>query len=360
MTPIERYYQQVANAGYTSDPHQEQAMLSLQRLYEDLLAEQQVSGWQRVAAHFGLSKQTAARGVYLWGSVGVGKTWLMDMFYQALPLQKKLRMHFHQFMQFVHHELQRLQGHPNPLRDVAKDFAVRAELICLDEFLVNDIADAMLLANLLKALFAENITLVTTANVEPDLLYRNGIQRARFVPAITLLKEHLDVVYLPTEIDYRLQTHEQIGSYFCPLNEDSAARIQTAFIRLAEGNSVQAKDVVIEGRAIRVLGLADKVAWFDFRDLCHVPRSQLDYLEIAQRFSTVLLSNIPKIAMQEDDTVRYLINLVDVFYDAKTKLIISAEVPVPEIYTEGRLQFEFRRTRSRLLEMQSREYLAKQ
>jgi cell division protein ZapE len=241
---------------------------------------------------------------------------------------------------------------------VAKDFAKQAEIICFDEFLVNDIADAMLLANLLKALFAEGITLVTTANVEPDLLYRNGIQRARFMSAITLLKEHLDVIHLPTEIDYRLQTHEQIGSYFYPLTVENAEHMHYAFNRLAQ-NICAEKTVSIESRTINVLGLADNVVWFDFQDLCSVPRSQLDYLAIAEQFPTVLLSNIPRIDSKQEDTVRYLINLIDVLYDANTKLIASAAAPVPEIYTEGRPFFEFKRTRSRLLEMQSREYLTK-
>jgi cell division protein ZapE len=356
MTPIEIYQQQLNQNGFTADAHQREAIQHLQRLYADLLAEQNINGWQKFTTAVGLKKAQPVRGVYLWGSVGVGKTWLMDIFYQALPIEKKLRMHFHRFMQFVHQELQLLQGHPDPLKDVAKDFAKQADVICFDEFLVNDIADAMLLANLLKALFAENITLVTTANVEPDLLYRNGIQRGRFMPAITLLKEHLEVIHLPTEIDYRLQTHEQIGSYFYPLTAESAEHMQYAFKRLAQGVRSE-KTVTIEKRTINVLGLAENIVWFDFHDLCNVPRSQLDYLAIAEQFSTVLLSNVPKIDAKQEDTVRYLINLIDVLYDAKTKLIVSAAVPVPDIYAEGRSFFEFKRTRSRLLEMQSREYL---
>jgi cell division protein ZapE len=357
MTPLEKYYQQLAQEGFTPDPHQEQAMLHLQRVYDDLLAAQKSTGWQRFATQLGLSKSPMVRGVYLWGSVGVGKTWLMDTFYQSLPITKKLRLHFHQFMQVVHRELQQLQGHPDPLKDVAKDFAAQANVICFDEFLVNDIADAMLLANLLKALFNERITLITTANVEPDVLYRNGLQRGRFLPAISLLKNHLDIVHLPTEIDYRLRTHEHIGAYFYPLNDENTHRMQRIFNKLTHGTLTSDSVVSIEGRSIHVLGLADKVAWFDFQDLCNVPRSQLDYLAIAQRFPMVLLSNVSQINPQQEDTARYLINLVDVFYDAHVKLIISAAAPVAELYTEGRLRFEFRRTRSRLLEMQSREYL---
>lgn len=359
MTPLESYSHQLAQEGFIPDPNQERAMQELQRLYDDLLNKQKVSGWQRFLKTIDCDKPRIVRGVYLWGSVGVGKTWLMDTFYEALPLQKKMRMHFHRFMQFVHQELKKLQGHPSPLNDVAKDFAEQAEVICFDEFLVNDIADAMLLANLLEALFAENITLVTTANVEPDLLYRNGIQRGRFLPAITLLKKHLDVLHLPTQIDYRLQTHEQIGSYFYPLTSESTIQMQRAFDRLAQGLSAE-KKVLIEERSINVLGLAENVVWFDFHDLCSVPRSQLDYLAIAEQFPTVMLSNVPKISAGQDDTARYLINLVDVFYDAKTKMIVSAEVPVSDLYTEGRQVFEFRRTKSRLLEMQSREYLNRQ
>lgn len=355
MTPIESYHHQIAQEGFVPDPNQEQAIQQLQRLYDDLLNKQKISGWQKFLAKIDCDKPHVVRGVYLWGSVGVGKTWLMDTFYQALPLQKKMRMHFHRFMQFVHQELTTFQGRPDPLKEVAKDFAKQAEVICFDEFLVNDIADAMLLANLLKALFAEHITLVTTANVEPDLLYRNGIQRARFVPAITLLKEHLNVVHLPTQIDYRLQTHEQIGRYFYPLTPENAQQMQYVFNRLAQEIRAE-KTVVIEGRSINVLGLAKNIVWFDFNELCHVPRSQLDYLAIAEQFPMVLLSNVPKITAKQDDTARYLINLIDVFYDAKTKIIISAEVPTSDIYTEGKQFFEFRRTKSRLLEMQSQEY----
>lgn len=356
MTPIARYYQLLESNGFSPDPNQEQAMLHLQRLYEDLIAHDALTKPQQLLARLGLRSPDRIQGVYLWGSVGVGKTWLMDIFYQALPTSKKMRLHFHQFMQLVHHELQQLQGHRDPLKMVAKDLAAQAEVICLDEFLVNDIGDAMLLANLLKALFAERITLLITANVEPDVLYRNGLQRSRFVPAITLIKNNLETVHLPSTVDYRLCTHLQIGHYFYPLDEANQQRMQQTFKYLAGDKIISNNTVLIEGRTIPTISLANDVVWFDFAVLCNVPRSQLDYLEMAKQFRTVLLSNVPHIAADQDNTARYLINLVDVFYDAHVKLILSAAVPLEDIYPEGRLIFEFRRTRSRLLEMQSSEY----
>ncbi len=359
MTPLELYYQKLANEDFEKNSQQEQAMRSLQRVYDELLAKSnnQSAHWVQRLNKLMAVKRHPVQGVYLWGSVGVGKTWVMDTFYQALPAERKLRMHFHQFMQFVQIELTKLQGHKDPLKIVAQHFSERADIICFDEFLVNDIADAMILANLLAALFAEGITLVTTANVEPDVLYRNGLQRSRFLPAITLIKQYLEVVHLPSTLDYRTQTHELKGTYFYPLTEDTQQRLQESYLHLSAGKVRTSQDLLINGRIIHTLNLADGIAWFDFQDLCSVPRSQVDYLEIAQQFHTVFLSNVPHIAADQENTVRYLINLIDIFYDRQIRLFISAAVFVTEIYTEGRSIFEFRRTRSRLLEMQSEEYL---
>jgi len=346
MTPLQNYQQQVKEKGFQNDPAQEKAMHFLQHIYDDLL----------VTSYRGKYK-AGVRGLYLWGSVGAGKTWLMDLFYQSLTDVKKLRLHFHHFMQLVHKELKQWQGHANPLKKVAQHFAQQARVICLDEFLVMDIADAMILANLLEALFAENITLITTANVEPDALYRNGLQRARFLPAIALLKKHLEVVHLCSQQDYRQRGQQTSGAYFCPLNEYTQQQMRELFIKYSGGAAIQAGSLLVEGRLISTVALAGKVIWFDFQDLCQVPRSQLDYLEISHRFDMVFLSNVPQIHLEQHNSARYLINLVDVFYDAGTKLIISAAVPLMELYPHGLLVFEFQRTCSRLLEMQSKEYL---
>jgi cell division protein ZapE len=357
MTPLE-IYQKNLTQGFRNDPNQAQAILHLQRLYEELTDKSHnvsnpLKKWtQKIFSQ----EKKAIHGVYLWGSVGVGKTWLMDIFFESLPIQRKLRMHFHRFMQFVHQELTQLQGQENPLKIVAKHFSAQADVICFDEFLVNDIVDAMLLANLLAALFDENITLVTTANVEPDLLYRNGLQRSRFLPAITLIKNNLETIHLPTQIDYRVQTHEKIGTYFFPINDENKKLFQAGFEKLTQGKKVAQENLLIEGRLIKTEKLFDGMVWFDFQQLCSVPRSQLDYLEIAERFHTVFLSGVHKIASDESNTVRYLINLIDIFYDKHVKLIVLSAVPIGEIYVEGKLIFEFRRTRSRLQEMQSEEY----
>jgi cell division protein ZapE len=361
MTPLELYNQYLATQQYKPDGQQKQAILLLQRVYDELSNSAKPLTWQqRIVNKIKKMPATPIKGVYLWGGVGIGKTWLMDMFYQSLTIPNKMRMHFHRFMQQVHLALKELQGHADPLTLVAQRFAKQAKVICFDEFLVNDIVDAMILANLLKALFAEGITLVTTANTPPDDLYRNGIQREYFMPAIHLLKQNLEIIHLTTEYDYRLRALEQAGTYYYPLGAEADVFMRNSFKQLTrlEHTDAVSTPLMIEEREIPVIAHSNQVAWFDFNVLCNVPRSQLDYLEIGRCFATVLLSNVPKIQSHQDNLIRYLINLVDVFYDARVKLIISAAVPVPELYESGRLAFEFKRTQSRLLEMQSKEYLS--
>jgi cell division protein ZapE len=284
----------------------------------------------------------------------------MDIFYAALPTNQKMRWHFHRFMQHVHNELKVLQGQANPLKKVAERLARRALIICLDEFLVNDITDAMLLANLLTALFNENITLITTANVPPEQLYRNGLQRAQFLPAIALLERHLTVLHLTTALDYRLRQQKRADTYFYPLNEQADIFMQNTFKYFAQADYKTNEMISISGRTIETLAVAKNTVWFSFQTICHTPRSQRDYLFIAQRFAVVLVSNVPYIDAEEKDKARYFINLVDVFYDAGVILIISAANPVDAICSEkNELAFEFKRTRSRLIEMQGEEYLNK-
>lgn len=352
MTPIDYYQQQLASGEFQANPFQQQAITYLQRVYDELTnINNPKKKWL-----FKKTRKNLIKGVYLWGGVGIGKTWLMDIFFHCLP-QPKLRLHFHRFMQLVHQQLQTLQGKADPLKKIAKQFAQQTPIICLDEFLVHDITDAMILANLLEALFAENIILITTANVEPNNLYHNGLQRGRFLPAIELLKKNLETVHLTSQTDYRLRTLEQAGTYFFPLNEYTTQCMQTAFKKFTLDSAIHPQALEINGREIMTLGYSGDIVWFDFNTICNVPRSQLDYLEITKCFSTILISNVPQIKTEQDNIARYLINLVDVCYDTQVKLIISAEVAIDELYPAGRLSFEFKRTRSRLLEMQSLNYL---
>lgn len=356
QTPLQLYYQLINDGKFQANILQEQVMMDLQRVYDEL-----ISTWQETKKPWSwLNKKIrSVKGLYLWGGVGIGKTWLMDIFYENLPIPK-LRLHFHRFMQQIHVQLKQLQGEINPLQKLAKQLAKQTRLICLDEFLVNDITDAMLLANLLTALFAQGITLITTANVAPDDLYRNGLQRGRFIPAIELIKKYLNIFHLTSDVDYRLRALEQAGTYFYPLNDYSAQCMQNNFLQFTHDATINYGSIEINGREIKTLGYTSDVIWFDFNDICQVPRSQLDYLEISRCFSTVLISNIYQISAHQDNIARYLINLVDVFYDAHVKLILSAAKPVGELYPKGRLSFEFARTHSRLLEMQSYDYLQKE
>jgi cell division protein ZapE len=346
MTPTAIYHQHIQQQ-FQSNPLQAEVVAQFQQIYDELTAPKK------------LFKKSYIQGLYLWGGVGIGKTWLMDIFYQSLPIAK-LRMHFHGFMQHIHQELKTLQGQADPLKKVAKRLAKQTRIICLDEFLVFDITDAMLLANLLDALFKENITLVTTSNVAPTGLYHNGLQRNNFLPAIALLQKHLAVFHLQSMTDYRLRDLTATGTYFFPLNKDADLFMQQHFQRLTYGNLLEKNGIEIFNRKIKTLGVASDVIWFDFHELCHVPRSQMDYLEIAKSYSTILVSNVPKIEAHQDNIARYLINLIDVFYDSGVKLILSAAVAIDDLYPTGRLSFEFERTHSRLLEMQSRAYLHKQ
>lgn len=364
MTPLHSYREYLASTNFHPDPEQEKALYALQETYDEFLKLEHRRGkiWHRGVSKLKLKAPHVVKGVYLWGPVGVGKTWLMDIFFAALPAHKRLRMHFHQFMQHVHQELQSLQGHLNPLKSVAERLAKKTRLICLDEFLVHDIGDAMLLANLLAALFAEGITLVTTANVQPSDLYRKGLQRARFLPAIALILQHLKVIHLDVKQDYRLRPQKPAGTYFYPLDATAEEKLNEHYKYAIASTPTDfhahaSKILVINERTIPVIQHQGKVIWFDFRHLCSVPRSQLDYLEIAKQFTTILISNVPKISSQETHLASYFIKLIDVLYDAHVKIVLSAAAPVTELYTQGELAFEFKRTVSRLLEMQGEDYI---
>jgi cell division protein ZapE len=300
-------------------------------------------------------------GIYLWGGVGRGKTLMVDLFYECLPFDARLRIHFHRFMLRVHRSLKRLAGSPDPLRRVADELAAEARVLCFDEFFVSDIGDAMILGELLDGLFERGVTLVATSNIDPERLYENGLQRRRFLPAIGLLKRHCQVIHVDGAVDYRLRVLERAEIYHSPLDAAAGDSLAQAFSDLVPdaGNVQRDVPLEIEGRSIPCRSCGDDVAWFDFADLCEGPRSQNDYIELARIYHAVLVSNVPVLRSGNEDAARRFISLVDEFYDRNVKLIVSAEAPVDQLYQGERLKFEFERARSRLLEMQSHDYLAR-
>lgn len=283
---------------------------------------------------------------------------LMDLFYECLPTNQRLRMHFHRFMRRVHDGLRTWSGTPNPLLRIADEIRSEADVLCFDEFFVSDIGDAMILAELFDALFARGLTLVATSNVEPKNLYDNGLQRRRFLPAIDLLYEHTHVMHVRPGPDFRLRALEQAEIYHWPLDAAAQVSLTKSFTALAPQAPQLGETLTIEGRSIPTVMVADDVVWFEFSQLCEGPRSQNDYIELAMVYHAVILSNVPIMTGKQENAARRFISLVDEFYDHGVKLIISAAVPIAELYQGEQLQFEFARTQSRLIEMQSREYLA--
>lgn len=339
--------------GFALDSSQQAAADRLQSLFEQWV---EYKAQRSNALKKLIARPPAPRGVYLWGGVGRGKSFLMDAFFAAVPLIRKTRVHFHEFMRQVHRDLDELKGTENPLDEVAERIAKRYRLICFDEFHVSDIADAMILYRLLVKLFELNVGFVMTSNVPPDGLYPDGLHRDRLLPAIELLKDRLDVVQVDGGIDYRRRVMQSISAYLVPWGAAADAALSAAFERIAE---TEDDDVMlnIEGRQIRARRRAGGVVWFDFAVLCGGPRSQIDYLEIAAQFHTILLSNIPQMGAGRASEARRFTWLVDVLYDRRVKLIASAEVPPEQLYVAGALLSEFARAVSRLHEMQSREYL---
>ena len=348
------YQATLAERGYTADEAQLRAVAALERCEREWA---DYKARRRNAITKLLVRPPIPRGVYMHGGVGRGKSFLMDCFFQAVPLQRKTRLHFHEFMREVHRELQELKGTVNPLDELGRRIARRFRLICFDEFHVADVTDAMILHRLLVALFANRVSIVTTSNFHPDALYPNGLHRDRILPAIELLKQHLEVVNVDAGIDYRQRTLQQVEMYHCPLGDAAEAALERAFGQLAEARDEDPR-LNIEHRELRALRRAGGVVWFDFKQLCGGPRSQNDYLEIASRFHTVLLSGVPQMSPRLASEARRFTWLVDVLYDRRVKLILSAAVPPEQLYTEGPLAHEFPRTVSRLHEMQSAEFLA--
>jgi cell division protein ZapE len=365
VTPIQRYQADLLKPGFARDAAQQMAIEHLQRLYDALVvAERDGQGKTVLAGFFEKLKRAKTtepiRGLYFWGGVGRGKTYLMDTFYESLPFARKMRSHFHRFMQRVHRDLKQLAGEKNPLQLIADRLAQEARVICFDEFFVSDIADAMILGGLFEALCDRGVTFVATSNIEPDGLYKDGLQRSRFLPAIALLKKHTLVLNVDGGTDYRLRALEKAELYHSPLGPAAEVLLRQNFDALAPEAGRSEQDLEIEGRTIRARCVADDVAWFDFAELCDGPRSQNDYIELAREYHAVLLGEVPQLTEQKEDQARRFINLIDEFYDRNVKLVLTAAVPLPDLYTGVRLRFEFERTKSRLLEMQSHEYLARE
>ncbi len=356
-TLVEHAYREaiVARAGVVDDL-QLAAVACLDDLRNRLLAPRHPSVRFRL---FRVNPKPRVRGLYIWGGVGRGKTFLMDLFFESLPFRDKARMHFHHFMRQVHADLARHKGQSDPLTLIAAEWSQRCRLLCFDEFFVSDIGDAMLLGELLKHLFAARLTLVATSNVAPDLLYANGLQRGRFLPAIAHLQTHNQVLELGGSTDYRLRHLQSADTYCWPLGEDAEAAMQASFAKLSPKGCVQpAATLEVNGRPLQARMVAGDLVWFEFAELCAGPRSQADYIDIADGYHTVLLSNLPRMDSSRDEAARRFISLVDEFYDRRVKLLVSAEAPIDRLYAGERLRFEFERTRSRLLEMQSDDYMA--
>ncbi len=354
MSVRSAYEAALKERGYATDPAQQRAIDALERCASEwaVYKQKRSNSLKKL-----FNRPDVPKGVYMFGGVGRGKSFLMDCFFQAVPIRRKTRLHFHEFMREVHRELRDLQGTVNPLDVLGQRMAQRYKLICFDEFHVADVTDAMILHRLLDALFKAGVGFVTTSNFHPDALYPDGLHRDRILPAIELLKGRLEVINVDNGTDYRQRTLNHIELYHTPLGPQADEAMERTFTELAEAGDQEAV-MTIESRQIRAVRRAGGVIWFDFRTLCGGPRSQNDYLEIASQFHTVLLSNVPQMAVRQASEARRFTWLIDVLYDRRVKLVMSAAVPPEQLYTEGPMSHEFPRTVSRLTEMQSQEFLS--
>lgn len=360
MDLVSRYQAAVTELDLSEDPVQRRAIGVLDRVGRELASRpvpRRVPGFLR---RFLPSSPAPApvRGAYLWGGVGRGKTLMMDLFFESLPFDDKLRYHFHRIMSRVHGQLASLRDTPDPIPLIAADFARDARVICFDEFFVSDIADAMLLGRFIESLLERGVTLVATSNSAPGDLYRGGLQRQRFLPAIDLILKHTEVVHVDGLVDYRLRVLEAAEIWHSPLDADADRNLERYFREIAPERGTSNVRLEVLGRRIPARRLAEGIVWFDFDALCDGPRSQEDYIQIARDFQTVIVSGVPRLDETRENEARRFIALVDEFYDRRVNLIVSAAEPISRIYAGSRLQREFERTRSRLLEMQSLEYLA--
>jgi len=360
-TPLSLYQADLLKPSFLPDEAQKQAITLLQRLYDDLSSAEtqstsKSSFFDRLLGTK-KKKKVLLKGLYFYGGVGRGKTYLVDLFFNCLTTPRKQRLHFHHFMLQVHQQLTALQGQVNPLKQIAKQFAQQTDVICFDEFFVEDITDAMILAGMFEALFEEGVILVATSNIHPDHLYKNGLQRARFLPAIALIKQHCEVFNLDGGKDYRIGRLVGAKIYHYPLGEQTTISMRKAFDTFASGSQSNTSSIAIHGRHIPTIAASHETLFIEFSALCDGPRSVHDYIELAILYRTVLIANVPSMNDQHNDLTRRFIALVDEFYDRHVVLIMSAETEVANLYKGERLAFEFQRCVSRLLEMQSQDYL---
>ncbi len=356
----ELYRRELRDRGYQSDPAQLAAVAALSDLRQRLIRRHRATskGLNLLRSILRRPALPPEPGIYLWGAVGRGKTWLMDMFYESLPFAPKRRRHFHRFMQDVHHGLRQNAGHQAPLERVAADIAAGVQVLCFDEFFVSDIADAMILGTLLAALFARGVTLVATANSPPDALYRDGLQRQRFLPAIEQIKLHTRVITLDGDTDYRLRRLTRAGTYLLTTNPGTDSRLTGLYRDLTGGAAAKPGVIEVCGRQMATVALDPQAVWFEFHVICEGPRSAEDYIELARTWPAVVVAHVPVLTRQDEDAARRLIALVDELYDRRVKLIMTAAAPLLQLYQGERLQFEFQRTLSRLTEMQTADYLS--
>lgn len=358
MTATAHYLAGVARGDWQDDAAQRAVLVELDRIGQQLRPAEPEGLFARLRARF--SDPEPVRGLYLWGGVGRGKTFLIDLFYEHLPITQKRRVHYHRFMRTVQAKLKDLQGRQDPLVDVAAEIAADTRVLCLDEFFVSDIGDAMILGGLLRELFARGVCLVTTSNTAPRNLYANGLQRDRFLPAIALIGQHCAVVEIVSAQDWRLRALTQARVYHTPLGPDAERALGECFQRISHGVARPETTIDVHDRDIAVHKLAEDVIWFEFGAICEGPRAVADYIEIGKDYGTVIVSGVPQFTPSMDDAARRFIEMVDEFYDRHVKLILSAAVAIIDLYDGDRLRAEFSRTESRLIEMQSEDYLAKE
>ena len=353
QSPAERYAQAISSGQFMPDDAQAEAVHQLNRVWEELISRYKAS--KKAFRRF--RRQTPPQGVYMWGGVGRGKTWLMDQFFESIPFRRKTRMHFHHFMQHVHKELNKNSGQQNPLDIVADQIYKDAVVICFDEFFVSNVTDAMIISDLFQKLFTRGITLVATSNIAPDGLYKNGIHRDRFLPAIEMVKKNCVVLNVDAGVDYRLRVLKQAQLFKSPLTDENKLWIAKRFSALTASQTISDEPITINNRQVETLGHTEDVLWCEFKELCMKPRSPADFIQIANIYNTVLVSNVPNLDDVLSEGTRRFIYLVDEFYDRGVKLILTSQASIIEIYNGERLAFEIERTRSRLLEMQSDDYL---
>ena len=359
---VSAYLDRVKKENLRLDSDQQQVIQELQHIYTNVVNQKtKITPKKSFLSRFTGSKpqkKEPTKGLYLYGGVGRGKTYLVDFFFDRLPIEKKMRLHFHRFMQIVHEELAKIDGVENPLEHVAKIFTSKARILCFDEFHVIDITDAMLLGRLLEYLFEDGLVLVTTSNFHPDELYKDGLQRDRFIPAINLLKEHTTLVEMGGDYDYRSEAFKELDTFYFINDDKSEQRLESHFATLSGVDLYEdRKAVIINKRLIPVKKFTSDVAWFEFDDLCNTPRSTEDFIQIASFFKTVLISNIPVMNSNLNDAARRFINMIDTFYDMHVNIVVSAEVLPEKIYTGKKLAFEFDRAISRINEMQTTKYI---